>query len=97
MDAFTWSLPFVGSKITEMLLAVLAVCSEEELEGTVDDDDDARTVISTTSEVEQRRKEIKSKIMAVGKMQRIFQLLRYVVISFPNINLTINRNFSSVQ
>ncbi|KAI0788921.1 Metallo-dependent phosphatase [Irpex lacteus] len=78
MDAFTWSLPFVGSKITEMLLAVLAVCSEEELEGTgsVDDDDDARTVISTTSEVEQRRKEIKSKIMAVGKMQRIFQLLR---------------------
>lgn len=79
MDAFTWSLPFVGAKITDMLLAVLAVCSEEELEGTgsVDDDDDARTVISTTSEVEQRRKEIKNKIMAVGKMQRIFQLLRY--------------------
>ncbi|KAI0696638.1 Metallo-dependent phosphatase [Cytidiella melzeri] len=78
MDAFTWSLPFVGSKITEMLLAVLAVCSEEELEGTgsVDDDDDTRTIASTQSEVEQRRKEIKSKIMAVGKMQRIFQLLR---------------------
>ncbi|KAI0338315.1 Metallo-dependent phosphatase [Trametopsis cervina] len=79
MDAFTWSLPFVGAKITDMLLAVLAVCSEEELEGTGsvgDDDDDTRTIASTQSEVEQRRKEIKSKIMAVGKMQRIFQLLR---------------------
>lgn len=81
MDAFTWSLPFVGAKITDMLLAVLAVCSEEELEGTGsvgDDDDDTRTIASTQSEVEQRRKEIKSKIMAVGKMQRIFQLLRCV-------------------
>jgi serine/threonine-protein phosphatase 2B catalytic subunit len=89
MDAFTWSLPFVGAKITEMLLAVLAVCSEEELEGTgsVEDDDDARTVISTQSEVEQRRKEIKSKIMAVGKMQRIFQLLRYAVPIFNELSL----------
>jgi serine/threonine-protein phosphatase 2B catalytic subunit len=89
MDAFTWSLPFVGAKITEMLLAVLAVCSEEELEGTgsMEDDDDARTVISTQSEVEQRRKEIKSKIMAVGKMQRIFQLLRYAIPIFNELSL----------
>ena len=64
-----------------MLLAVLAVCSEEELEGTgsVEDDDDTRTVISTTnSEAELRRKEIKNKIMAVGRMSRVFALLRFV-------------------
>ncbi|TCD65371.1 hypothetical protein EIP91_002735 [Steccherinum ochraceum] len=82
MDAFTWSLPFVGSKITEMLLAVLDVCTQEELE---DDDsssngmDETSTVAEigmTPNEISQRRQQIKNKVLAVGRMQRVFQLLR---------------------
>ncbi|KAI0644098.1 Metallo-dependent phosphatase [Trametes meyenii] len=92
MDAFTWSLPFVGEKITEMLLAILAVCSDQELESTSseeddserareleDEDDDTRTVADVEvgpEGISQRRQEIKNKILAVGRMQRIFQLLR---------------------
>ncbi|KAI0828560.1 Metallo-dependent phosphatase [Trametes gibbosa] len=93
MDAFTWSLPFVGEKITEMLLAILAVCSDQELESTSseeddserareldsDSDDETRTVADLSlgpGEISQRRQEIKNKILAVGRMQRIFQLLR---------------------
>ena len=95
MDAFTWSLPFVGAKITEMLLAILSVCSDQELEsvsseeddadrqrgldGDDSDGDDTRTVADLSpNEIADRRQEIKNKILAVGRMQRVFQLLRCV-------------------
>ncbi|KAH9050249.1 Metallo-dependent phosphatase [Lactarius hengduanensis] len=82
MDAFTWSLPFVGAKIIEMLLAVLAVCSQEELEddsSSSEDDEAERAIMSEAlapGEVSARRQQIKNKILAVGRMQRMFQLLR---------------------
>lgn len=75
MDVFTWSLPFVGEKITDMLVSVLNTCTKEELE-----ESDDETLVSPTStashEVGERRQIIKSKIMAVGKMARVFSLLR---------------------
>ncbi|KAE9393916.1 Metallo-dependent phosphatase [Gymnopus androsaceus JB14] len=81
MDAFTWSLPFVGAKITEMLLAILSICSEEELteEDSSGEDEETRTLADAAmspADYHQRRQQIKSKIMAVGRMQRVFQLLR---------------------
>ncbi|KAK7685077.1 3',5'-cyclic-nucleotide phosphodiesterase (PDEase) (3':5'-CNP) [Cerrena zonata] len=75
MDAFTWSLPFVGEKITDMLLALLNCCTKEELEESSDEE----TLISPTTpseESQERRKVIKNKILAVGRMSRVFALLR---------------------
>ena len=83
MDAFTWSLPFVASKILEMLLGVLAVCSEEELEASDEDLPGPMDASIPPHEKAARRQEIKNKIMAVGKMQRLYALLRYVDSLYP--------------
>ncbi|KAF8184843.1 serine/threonine-protein phosphatase 2B catalytic subunit [Pholiota molesta] len=77
MDAFTWSLPFVGQKITEMLLAILSICSQEELDDT-DSEGESDVIMGRPSsdDLAARRQLIKNKILAVGKMQKVFQLLR---------------------
>ncbi|KAF8811200.1 Metallo-dependent phosphatase [Phlegmacium glaucopus] len=75
MDAFTWSLPFVGLKITEMLLAILSICSQEELDSESDGEDEIAEELSAEA-IAARRQAIKNKIMAVGRMQKVFQILR---------------------
>ncbi|KAK9480856.1 Metallo-dependent phosphatase-like protein [Lipomyces japonicus] len=84
MDVFTWSLPFVGSKVTDMLIAILNICTKEELEeetplsppdvlmeGTSGLDSDQEG-----NEAEARRKALKQKILAIGRVSRMFQILR---------------------
>ena len=58
-----------------MLLAILSVCSEEELAET------EGVAGGSTEDVLKRRNEIKRKIRAVGKMQRVYQILRSVLLS----------------
>ncbi|KAJ3996137.1 Metallo-dependent phosphatase-like protein [Lentinula boryana] len=77
MDVFTWSLPFVGEKITDMLVAVLNTCTKEELQESDEEDEPVSAVAATAPEdSDQRRKVIKNKIMAVGRVARVFALLR---------------------
>ena len=79
MDVFTWSLPFVGEKITDMLIAILNTCSKEELE-----DDTPISVEPASPPVsamdpessEFKRRAIKNKILAIGRLSRVFQVLR---------------------
>lgn len=95
MDVFTWSLPFVGEKVTDMLISMLNICSKEELEEEEDDtsldlDRHAASngrLLSTSAtedsapgssldEYPERRMVIKNKILAVGRMSRVFHVLR---------------------
>ena len=60
-----------------MLVAVLNTCTKEELE----ESDEELALIShqvAPEDSAERRKVIKNKIMAVGRMARVFALLRYV-------------------
>lgn len=99
MDVFTWSLPFVGEKITDMLISILNVCSKEELDEEEEEEEESMTGITTgdgdatieeigadgmdADEEEddedtspERRAVVKQKILAVGRMSRVFALLR---------------------
>ncbi|KAM3083448.1 3',5'-cyclic-nucleotide phosphodiesterase (PDEase) (3':5'-CNP) [Clarireedia jacksonii] len=83
MDVFTWSLPFVGEKITDMLIAILSTCSEDELK---DDQTPSNTSPGPVSppintpldpeSIEYKRRAIKNKILAIGRLSRVFQVLR---------------------
>eukprot|EP00842_Homolaphlyctis_polyrhiza_P006030 jgi/Hompol1/6428/HPOL_002893-RA len=74
MDVFTWSLPLLTRNtditVTDMLLAILSICSKEEL------DDESGGQGEELTEAEERKKVIKNKIKAVGRMARVFATLR---------------------
>ncbi|KAI0192149.1 serine/threonine-protein phosphatase 2B catalytic subunit [Astrocystis sublimbata] len=82
MDVFTWSLPFVGEKITDMLIAILSISTEEELK----EDGTPSSVSgpvspplaspSADASLEARKRAVKNKILAIGRMSRVFNVLR---------------------
>ena len=82
MDVFTWSLPFVGEKITDMLIAILSTCSEEELkEDTMTSSPGPGSPpltgpLANPDSIEYKRRALKNKILAIGRMSRVFQVLR---------------------
>lgn len=92
MDVFTWSLPFVGEKVTEMLVSILNICTEDELEedtpiiqNSVGErftkEDNAVTVnkdepSSRILDDEARRKALRNKILAIAKVSRMYSVLR---------------------
>ena len=60
--------------VTEMLLAILSICTQEELAESEESEEEAPSV----EDLAARKQVIKNKILAVGRMQRVFQLLRFV-------------------
>jgi len=67
MNAFTWSLPFVAEKVTDMLTTMWQL---------VDDASDDLPVQPGTVVTEERGEQIRKKILAMGKMAKMFRTLR---------------------
>lgn len=68
-----------------MLLAVLNTCTKEELEETEGNISPTFAIATVSEDSLERRRVIKNKILAVGKMSRVFALLRFVFSSFAKI------------
>lgn len=60
-----------------MLIAILNCCSKEELDEE-SEEEAYEDVAETGEDGTERRQVIKNKILAVGRMARVFALLRYV-------------------
>ena len=72
MNVFSWSLPLVGEKISDVLLKILNICTDEEL---AEYDEHIDSLIERNQK-EQRKEEIRSKIRGVGKVAKTYQTLR---------------------
>ena len=78
-----------------MLLSLLNICTKEELE---EEDEGLINAKESAEESAERKRVIKSKILAVGRVSRVFALLRYVscgplTLNFVD-NLDTERNLS---
>ena len=76
-------LTYQNPKVTEMLVAVLNCCSKEELDESSDEEQALVSPSTAERESAERRQIIKNKILAVGRISRVFSLLRFV--SIPDL------------
>ena len=82
--------------VADMLLSLLNICTKEELE---EQDEGLIRAKESAEESAERKRVIKSKIMAVGRVSRVFALLRYascgpLTLSFVD-NLDIEKSLSA--
>ncbi|KAM3524225.1 hypothetical protein MY4038_007837 [Beauveria bassiana] len=78
MDVFSWSLPFVGEKMMDMLIGILSICSEEELHEEASSTPPTAVTPGShdTESLEFRRRALRNKILAIGRLSRVFSVLR---------------------
>jgi len=86
MDVFTWSLPFVGEKVTEVLVNLLNICSDDELCGddldSLEDLTDAYRDQMNSDRLQYmedsraKKENMRKKILAVAKMANYFRNMR---------------------
>jgi len=72
MDVFTWSIPFLGEKLMDVLFVILNSVSKEELHASYQTPEEIRLAVSERT----RKESIRNKVRAVSRMARVYNILR---------------------
>ncbi len=72
IDVFSWSLPFVGEKVIDVLVNILSICTEEEL---AEYDEHIDSLIERNNR-EKRKEQLRLKIRALAKVAKAYKTLR---------------------
>jgi serine/threonine-protein phosphatase 2B catalytic subunit len=78
-----------GLTVTDMLAAVLNICTQEELNESTEEP--ASSVVVADRDRAERRKVIKNKIRAIGRISHMFSVLRYASVYLPRIPIHLHR------
>jgi serine/threonine-protein phosphatase 2B catalytic subunit len=70
-----------------MLVAVLNTCSQEELTESSDEESVVIPTKEPTPDSSERRRIVRSKILAVGRMARVFSVLRWATSPFSLVTV----------
>jgi len=76
MDVFTWSLPFVAEKVTDMLYSILSYENTANLDGQDLADQKVMTQQNQSAVMRKKGGVLKGKVVAVTKLMRMYKVLK---------------------
>merc|ERR1712176_6665 len=76
MDVFTWSLPFVAEKVTDMLYSILSYENQANLDNNGDLDKSKVVTQSNSKILKSKGNVLKGKVIAVTKLMRMYKVLK---------------------
>jgi serine/threonine-protein phosphatase 2B catalytic subunit len=76
MDVFSWSMPFLAEKITQMLVTIVSKFDTDDDEGDLNLNEKDLTGMSKEEIMEKKSRMMKNKVKSIAKMSKMFATLR---------------------
>jgi serine/threonine-protein phosphatase 2B catalytic subunit len=76
MDVFSWSMPFLAEKITQMLVTIVSKFDTDDDDGDLNLNEKDLTGMSKEEIIEKKSRMMKNKVKSIAKMSKMFATLR---------------------